>query len=104
MFGCDTHGRVRTFGLGPCPTQVFGKKNNKCDEQHAFDMEKLRNDVREDIRNEFADKFAHIERYCARLETYIHNMGSPVPKSPNGQSVHVQVIHISSYSYICGYY
>ena len=44
VLGPDDHGRIRTYGLGPCPSEVFGTKYTRYRDQH--EMERLRSQVR----------------------------------------------------------
>ncbi|KAH7860451.1 hypothetical protein Vadar_013579 [Vaccinium darrowii] len=50
VLGQDKNGRVRTYGNGPCPSQVFGTRFTRSRELH--DREQLREEVRKEVVDE----------------------------------------------------
>ena len=56
--GFDGHGRVRTYGTGPSPKDVFGRPNVRGPSQEA--MNNLEQKIRNEIRAEFDAKIEEI--------------------------------------------
>ena len=79
VLGPDDHGRVRTFGLGACPSQVFGTRFHQPQKQHV-DMDRLREEVRQEVFTEFGDRFTRLERKCEKLQAHVESMGYPMPE------------------------
>ncbi|KAL7174063.1 hypothetical protein ACSBR2_033336 [Camellia fascicularis] len=85
VLGVNGHGRGRTYGLGPCPSQVFGTRFSG-PRQH-IDMDKLRTEVREEVRQEllakWGERFTQLERKCDKMQAHVETMGYPMPQSPS---------------------
>ncbi|CAL5416813.1 unnamed protein product [Camellia sinensis] len=82
MYG---HGRVRTYGLGPCPSQVFGARYSR--PRQRIDMDKLSTKVQEEVRQEllaeWGERFTQLERKCDKIQAHVETMGYPMPQSPS---------------------
>ncbi|KAH7845113.1 hypothetical protein Vadar_033102 [Vaccinium darrowii] len=101
VLGQDKHGRVRTYGLGACPSQVFGTRFTRS--QELRDREQLReelrkevvdevrkeviDEVRKEVLAEFGDRFSSLERMCARFEAHAKDIGYPLAPSPEADSL-----------------
>ncbi|KAL7223194.1 hypothetical protein ACSBR1_024791 [Camellia fascicularis] len=85
VLGVDGHGHVRTYGLGPCPSQVFGTRYSG--PRQRIDMDKLRIEVREEVRQEllaeWGERFTQLERKCDKMQAHVETMGYPMPQSPS---------------------
>ncbi|KAH7858104.1 hypothetical protein Vadar_020032 [Vaccinium darrowii] len=93
VLGQDKNGRVRTYGNGPCPSQVFGTRFTRSQELHDREQlcEEVRkevvdevqkqvvDEVRKEVLVEFGDRFSRLERKCARLEAHAKDIGYPLP-------------------------
>lgn len=84
VLGQDTRGRVRTFGLGPCPSQVWGTRFTRSRELR--DRDQLRAEVRKEVLAEVDDRLSRLERKCARFEAHAKDIGYPLPPSPENDS------------------
>ncbi|KAH7864419.1 hypothetical protein Vadar_029394 [Vaccinium darrowii] len=87
VLGRDKHGRVRTYGLGPCPSQVFGRYARSHDQVGNKDT--LCAEVRQELLAEFgcmlsrleADykkRITRVEHKCARMQSYMESLGYPM--------------------------
>lgn len=100
VLGQDKNGRVRTYGNGPCPSQVFRTRFTRSRELH--DGEQLReevqkevvdevrkqvvDEVRKEVLAEFGDRFSRLEHKCARFEVHAKDIGYTLPSSPKEDS------------------
>ncbi|KAI8530390.1 hypothetical protein RHMOL_Rhmol11G0054700 [Rhododendron molle] len=84
VLGQDTRGRVRTFGLGPCPSQVWGTRFTRSQELH--DRDQLHAELRKEVLAEVDDRLSRLERKCARFEAHAKDIGYPLPPSPEDDS------------------
>ncbi|KAI8530009.1 hypothetical protein RHMOL_Rhmol11G0020600 [Rhododendron molle] len=86
----NRNGRVRTYGLGPCPSQVFGTSYTRSQEQRVKDQlhAELRADLGAELRQELLrdvnDEITQLKNPYATMAAYMKSAGHPLPPSPNG--------------------
>ncbi|KAL2480224.1 hypothetical protein Adt_33190 [Abeliophyllum distichum] len=56
VLGDEGHGRVRTRGSGPTPSEIYGKKVTSPELDSSY-KERLRSEIVQDLSKEFEDKF-----------------------------------------------
>ncbi|KAL2497790.1 Plant transposase [Abeliophyllum distichum] len=56
VLGDEGHGRVRTRGSGPTPSEIYGKKVTYLELDSSY-KERLRSEIVQDLSKEFEDKF-----------------------------------------------
>ncbi|KAG5561987.1 hypothetical protein RHGRI_004877 [Rhododendron griersonianum] len=86
----DRNGRVRTYGLGPCPSQVFGTRFTLSQEQRVKDQlraelrAELGAELRQEVLRDVNDEITQLKNQYATVATYMKSAGHPLPPSPNG--------------------
>ncbi|XP_058191333.1 uncharacterized protein LOC131308428 [Rhododendron vialii] len=82
----DRNGRVRTYGLGPCPSQVFGTRYTRSQEQRVKDQlcAELGAELRQEVLRDVNDEITQLKNQYATVAAYMKSAGHPLPPSPNG--------------------
>ncbi|KAI8526357.1 hypothetical protein RHMOL_Rhmol13G0301200 [Rhododendron molle] len=90
----DRNGRGRTYGLGPCPSQVFGTRYTRSQEQRVKDQlraelraelgAELRAELRQEVLRDVNDEITQLKNQYATVAVYMKSAGHPLPASPNG--------------------
>ncbi|XP_058202187.1 uncharacterized protein LOC131316766 [Rhododendron vialii] len=86
----DRNGRVRTYGLGPCPSQVFGTRYTRSQEQRVKDQlraelgAELRAELRQEVLRDVSVEITQLKNQYAIVAAYMKSAGLPLPPSPNG--------------------
>ncbi|KAG5523885.1 hypothetical protein RHGRI_030771 [Rhododendron griersonianum] len=90
----DRNGRVRTYGLGPCPSQVFGTRFSQSQEQRVKDQlhaelraelgAELRAELRQEVLRDVNEEITQLKNQYATVAAYMKSAGHPLPPSPNG--------------------
>ncbi|KAI8538239.1 hypothetical protein RHMOL_Rhmol09G0087200 [Rhododendron molle] len=98
----DRNGRVRTYGLGPCPSQVFGTRYTRSQEQRVKDQlraelraelgaelraelgAELRAQLRQEVLRDVSDEITQLKNQYATVAAYMKSAGHPLPPSANG--------------------
>ncbi|KAG5544378.1 hypothetical protein RHGRI_016956 [Rhododendron griersonianum] len=102
----DRNGRVRTYGLGPCPSQVFGTRYTRSQEQRVKDqlraelhaelgaelhaelgaelLAELRAELRQEVLRDVNDEITQLKNQYATMAAYMKSAGHPLPPSTNG--------------------
>ncbi|KAG5512662.1 hypothetical protein RHGRI_038948 [Rhododendron griersonianum] len=94
----DRNGRVRTYGLGPCPSQVFGTRYTRSQEQRVKDqlraelraelgaelLVELCAELRQEVLRDVNDEIIQLKNQYATMAAYMKSAGHPLPPSPNG--------------------
>ncbi|KAG5556115.1 hypothetical protein RHGRI_006664 [Rhododendron griersonianum] len=93
----DRNGRVRTYGLGPCPSQVFGTRYTRSQEQRVKDqlraelhaelgaelLAELRAELRQKVLRDVNDEITQLKNQYATMAAYMKSAGHSLPP-PNG--------------------
>ncbi|KAI8567231.1 hypothetical protein RHMOL_Rhmol02G0104800 [Rhododendron molle] len=93
----DRNGRVRTYGLGPCPSQVFGTRYTRSQEQRVKDQLRaelraelgaelraaLGAELRQEVLRDVSDEITQLKNQYATVAAYMKSAGHPLPP-PNG--------------------
>ncbi|XP_002263486.2 uncharacterized protein LOC100249234 isoform X1 [Vitis vinifera] len=78
VMGKDGHGRVRTYGLGPCPSDIWGPRPSRAEAiAIASEAKKALNEVAK-----IKEKMEAVESKCAEMEVQMAEMKSALQKSP----------------------
>ncbi|KAG5553496.1 hypothetical protein RHGRI_011389 [Rhododendron griersonianum] len=82
----DRNGRVRTYGLGPCLSQVFGTRYTRSQEQRVKDQlrAELGAELRAEVLRDVSDEITQLKNQYATVAAYMKSVGHPLPPSPNG--------------------
>ncbi|KAI8553621.1 hypothetical protein RHMOL_Rhmol05G0030200 [Rhododendron molle] len=90
----DRNGRVHTYGLGPCPSQVFGTRYTRSQEQRVKDQlraelraklgAELHAELRQEVLRDVNDEITQLKNQYATVAAYMKSAGHPLPPSPNG--------------------
>ncbi|KAG5521732.1 hypothetical protein RHGRI_034078 [Rhododendron griersonianum] len=98
----DRNGRVRTYGLGPSPSQVFGTRYTRSQEQRVKDQlraelraelgaelraelgAELRAELRQEVLRDVSDEITQLKNQYATMATFMKSAGHPLPPSLNG--------------------
>ncbi|XP_058207723.1 uncharacterized protein LOC131320848 [Rhododendron vialii] len=81
----DRNGRVRTYGLGPCSSQVFGTRYTRSQEQRVKDRlrAELGAELRQEVLRDVNDEITQLKNQYATVAAYMKSAGHPLPP-PNG--------------------
>ncbi|KAF7141089.1 hypothetical protein RHSIM_Rhsim06G0190000 [Rhododendron simsii] len=85
----DRNGRVRTYGLGPCPSQVFGTTYTRSQEQRVKDQlraelraelgAELRAELRQEVLRDVNDEITQLKNQYATVAAYMKSAGHRLP-------------------------
>ena len=76
VMGKDGHGRVRTYGLGPCPSDVWGPRPSRAEAiAIAMEAKKALSQV-----SEMKEKMKAVESKCAEMEAQMTEIKSALQK------------------------
>ena len=78
VMGLDTHGHCRTYGHGPSPTDVARVKQFEVNQRN---IENIRDEIRKEFEEKFAQMEARFELMHRRMETNYPSAASDVAPS-----------------------
>ncbi|KAF7128973.1 hypothetical protein RHSIM_Rhsim10G0127100 [Rhododendron simsii] len=86
----DRNGRVRTYGLGPCPSQVFRTIYTRSQEQRVKDQlrvelrAELGAKLRQEVLRGISDEITQLKNQYATMAAYMKSARHLLPPSANG--------------------
>ncbi|XP_058190346.1 uncharacterized protein LOC131307710 isoform X2 [Rhododendron vialii] len=98
----DKNGRVRTYGMGPCPSQVFGTRYTQSHEQRVKDQlrkelrvelgaelraklgAELRAELGQEVLKDVSNEITQLKNQYATMAACMKSAGHLLPPSPNG--------------------
>ncbi|KAG5561959.1 hypothetical protein RHGRI_004856 [Rhododendron griersonianum] len=81
---------LATRDLGPCPSQVFGTRFTRSQEQRVKDQlraelrAELGAELRQEVLRDVNDEITQLKNQYAAVAAYMKSAGHPLPPSPNG--------------------